>query len=333
MKRIGCLFERIFERHNLVEALWTAGKGKRYQPQIREFFANAPEELNQLGEDLRNGTFSFLPYREFKVRDTKTRAIHAPPFRDRVVHHAIIRIVGPVLEMGASFHSYACRQGKGHHAALRQAAHWTRPKLWYGKIDVRRYYDSIDHATLQRLLERRFAEHRLLQLFDKLLASFSTKSGLGLPIGALTSQFLGNFYLDQFDRQMKATRFVPRYLRYMDDIVLWAQERQIPKIRKFSEEILAELHLEAKNGGEWNRCEQGLPFLGFVLYPDRIRTNRNSRKRLRRKLCDALVSFRKCQITDLAVQRRLSALFSHVSHADDINWRRKLISFGSSIEH
>ena len=294
--------------------------------------AYGPEELNRLHCELTSGSFSFLSYREFNVRDTKSRVIHAPAFRDRVVHHAIVRVVGPVLEMGADFHSYACRRGKGHHAALKQASSWTRRKSWYGKIDVRKYYDSVHHDTLRRLLHKRFRELRLLHLLDALIDSYSVDPGRGLPIGALTSQYLGNFYLDEFDRRMKATQLVPRYIRYMDDVALWGNAHDLKAIRGFAIDFLAELKLEAKNGGEWNRCEKGLPFLGFVLYPDRIRTNKNGRKRLRTKLRQTMGLYRRGNITELALQERITSLFAHVKHADDVPWRRTLISLTRGVD-
>ena len=200
MKRIGGLFDLIPQRENLARAAWAAAQGKRDRPEVRAFFADLDARLAHISHALRSGTFAFSGYRSFAVRDTKSRTIHAPAFADRVVHHAIIGITGPVFEKGALEHSYACRRGRGQHAALRQAAAWTRRADHFGKIDVRKFYDSIRHDVLFRLLERRFREQRLLDLFAALLASYTHLPGQGLPIGALTSQYLGNFMLDRLDQ-------------------------------------------------------------------------------------------------------------------------------------
>lgn len=327
MKRIGGLFDQISDRRNLVFAYWRAARGKRARREVREFETSADDQLNEIAGQLRSGDFQFESYRPFVVRDTKRRTIHAPTFRDRVVHHAIIAVTGPVLESGAIRHSYACRQGRGHHAAIKQAAIWTRRKLWYGKIDVHKFYDSIDHEVLRKLLARRFSEKRLLGLFDRLLASYAYAPGGGLPIGALTSQYLGNFYLDEFDRRMKASRIVPRYLRYMDDLFVWYRQVQLQSIRDMALENLDLLRLKAKNGGQWNRCACGVPMLGFVVYPDRIRVNRNGRKRLRVKLSAVQRAANQGLMTELDLQQRATSLFAHVRHADDVRWRRTVVSF------
>src|SRR5262245_33942243 len=126
MKRVGDLFDRVVDRTNLGLAAYRAALGKRDRGEVRKFFANFESNIEGIGEDLRGGRTRFGPYRSFSVLDTKKRTIHAPPFRDRVIHHAIIAVVGPVLERGAIEHSYACRSGKGQHFALCQARRWTR---------------------------------------------------------------------------------------------------------------------------------------------------------------------------------------------------------------
>jgi len=326
MKSVGGLFEAIAERGNLGRAVRAAARGKRGRPEVREFLDEAEPELAAMGRELRSGTYTFSGYRTFPVRDTKTREIHAPPFRDRVAHHAIIGVAGPVFERGALTHSYACRTGKGMHAALRQARTWTRRTDWYGKIDVEKFYDSVDHSVLRRLLARRFRERRLLDLFDALLASYETSPGKGLPIGALTSQYLGNFYLDEFDRWMKATGDVPRYVRYMDDVVMWGDRVTLDGLRRRAVDGLAELGLRMKHGGEWNACARGIPFLGFVVYPDRIRTGKQARQRLRRKLGTLERASLAGEIGEAELHDRGQSLFAHVLAADDVNWRRAVIA-------
>lgn len=328
MKAVGNLFDRIADRGNLITAVWAAAREKRNRNDVIDFLANTEQHVNQIASNLLSSRFEFQSYRSFSVRDTKTRIIQAPTFRDRVVHHAIINIAGPVFESGALQHSYACRKGKGQHAALAQAQTWTRRTSWYGKMDIRRYYDSIDHEILRRRLQRRFRERRLLNLFDELLASWCVADGKGLPIGALTSQYLANFYLDAFDARMKASGMCHRYLRYMDDIVVLAKRQTLPDIRSLARQSAADLHLDIKNHGEWNQCEHGLPFLGFVIYPDRMRLGRQGRRRLRGKMRTLRRQFSREQISEIEFQSRCTSLFSHAQTADDVNWRRTVLSCG-----
>ncbi|MCA9047967.1 MAG: hypothetical protein KDA89_04525 [Planctomycetaceae bacterium] len=149
MKAVGNLFDRISDRSNLITAVWAAAREKRHNNDVREFLGKIEQHVSQIASSLINGRFEFQRYTSFSVRDTKTRIIQAPTFRDRVVHHAMINITGAIFERGALHHSYACRTGKGQHAALMQARAWTRHHLWYGKMDIRRYYDSVDHEILQ----------------------------------------------------------------------------------------------------------------------------------------------------------------------------------------
>ena len=116
--------------------------------------------------------------------------ICAAHFRDRVMHHALMNLCEPVLEGAAIFDSYACRHGKGQLAAVRRAESYARRYGWFLKMDVRKYFDSVDHAVLQGLQRRKFKDRVVLTLFDQVLASYHTVPGRGLPIGNLTSQHL-----------------------------------------------------------------------------------------------------------------------------------------------
>lgn len=325
MKRISGLFDGICDRTNLSAAVWAAARGRREQPDVAEFLCDADRQLNQISADLLQGTFRFQRYREFAVHDTKSRTIRAPTFRDRVVHHAMINVVGPVLERSAIEQSYACRRGKGQHAALHQARQWTRRGQWYGKLDFRKYYDSVNHDLLRLRLRRRFAERQLLELFDLLLNSWCSQPGAGLPIGALTSQYLGNFFLDAFDARMKSSGICRRYVRYMDDIVIWNSKCELPAIRELSQAAAADLRLEIKHAGEWNSCEFGVPFLGFIVYPGRLRLGRQARRRFRRKLRTVRREFAAGRLNELQYQARLTSLFAHGRIADDANWRRSVL--------
>lgn len=326
MKRIGGLFDQIYQRDNLAAALWAASRGKRKSAEAQVFQKNAEQQLNELSLLLRTGQYEFSGYRCFSVRDTKTRVIHAPPFRDRVVHHAIIRVLTPVFLQSVNTHSYACIKGRGQHRALWQVSNRVRRHHWYGKVDVRKFYDSINHTVLMRLLARRFRERRVLELFESLLRSWCNTSDCGIPIGALTSQWLGNFYLDEVDRSVMAAGVVPHYMRYMDDMLMIGRQQQVMDARGVVLDRLLSLKLTAKNGGEWNRADQGIPWLGFTVYPDRVRLGKNGRSRLRRTLNHLRHDFRKEDVDEYQYQHRAQSLIAHAQHSDDINWRRAMLA-------
>lgn len=332
MKHVAGLFERIVDRQNLAEAVWNASRGKRCRREVIEFIGKLDRNLDDISLRLERGDYSFGPYRTFEVRDTKKRLIHAPPFRDRVVHHAMIQVLGTVFESGACRHSYACRKHYGLHAALRYARTATRRALWYGKVDIRKFYDSIDHARLAERLRRRFQEPRIHRLFDALLDSYHVRVGSGLPIGALTSQYLGNFYLDVLDGAILRSGLCRSYARYMDDSFLWVQESAISRVRGLVMDTVAAIGLEVKNGGQWNRCSQGVPFLGFIVYPDRVRLGKEGRRRLRRKHRQGEMEFRNGCLSEIELQQKSTSLFAHAAHADDWRWRNAMLRSASGRE-
>ncbi len=327
MKAIGSLFDRIARYDNVCVAAWRAAQGKRGRQEVVAFFERLEAEISGIVQALRDGSFQFQEYRNFAIRDPKTRTIHAPSFRDRVVHHAIIAVTGPVFECGAGPHSYACRAGRGQHAALAQARAWMRRGDWFLKVDVAKYYDSIPHELLRQRLARRFRESRLLALFGRLLDSYATVAGHGLPIGALTSQYLGNFYLDACDHWISQELRIPRSLRYMDDFLLLADYTALLRAREGLAAQLAGRGLRMKDGGVINRCSSGVPFLGFVLYPDRTRLNRLGRKRLRRKLKTTEKKWERGELATGELSARALSLFAHARTGDDVAWRRMVCRF------
>jgi RNA-directed DNA polymerase len=324
---VGGLFDRIVDAGTLAEATWRAALGKRHRPEVRRFLADIDQQTGTLARMLRDGTFRFGEYRVFTIRDPKTRAIHAPPFCDRVVHHAIVAAAGPVFERGAIACSYACRAGRGQHAALGRVRDWTRAGSWFLKADVAKFYDSIDHGVLMMLLERRFRERRLLNLFEKLLDSYSHLPGKGLPIGALTSQYLGNFYLDPVDHWVTQTRGLSRYLRYMDDLLVFGGREELDALRQALPPVFEGIGLKAKNGGILNRCDLGVPYLGFVIYPGRVRLNQQGRRRLRRRVKVIESDFLCGRMAESELQSRGEALFAHARFGSDIAWRRMVMGF------
>ncbi len=189
----------------------------------------------------------------------------------------------PVLERYAIYDSYACRKGKGTTKALERARAFSRKNGWYLKLDIRLYFDSIDQKILMHLLCNRFKDQQLLALLDKILASYLTSPGKGLPIGNLVSQHLANFYLGHLDHWIKEDLQVRYYLRYMDDFILFAHTRKELKMQLDSVCYFLDkqLKLQLKGNVQLNRCGYGIPFLGFRVYPHVIKLGAQSKKRFR----------------------------------------------------
>jgi len=148
VKRIGGLYEQICAFENLYAAALRARHGKRYRPDVTAFYFNLEAELLGLRQDLQRKTYQPGAYRAFYIQDPKRRLISAAPYRDRVVHHALCRVIEPVFERGFIHASYANRVGKGTHAALDRCTSFTRRYRFALKCDIEKYFPSIDHALL-----------------------------------------------------------------------------------------------------------------------------------------------------------------------------------------
>lgn len=190
MKRCGNLMPLVADWENLALAYHKASAGRRETRPVQRFATHLDQELNLLVVELAAGSWQPGAYQRFVVRDPKVRIIHAAPFRDRVVHHALMAVAGPCLERSAVPQSYACRVGRGNLAAVQQAARHTRRYRFFLKLDVRRYFDNISHPTLRHLLRRRLKDGPLLKMLDRIIASFHTQAAAGLPIGTLTTSIL-----------------------------------------------------------------------------------------------------------------------------------------------
>ena len=205
MKREDNLFEKICNIQNLHESYYKASKRKRQSAEYLGFRQNAEKKLEELRQDLLQENYTAAAYRQFTIIDPKERIISAAPFKDRIVHHAIINVLEPVFERQFIYHTYACRKGKGTHAAARYAFKCAGHSEYFLKLDVRKYFDSIDHRVLKSLLCRIIKDTRCLELLfsviDSYISCYSELDSVsrGLPIGNLTSQFFANLYLSPLD--------------------------------------------------------------------------------------------------------------------------------------
>lgn len=296
MRRAGGLWDGVASFGALCDAAKRAARGKRSSRSAARFLERLEPEALALERELEAGTWRPGPVATFEIEDPKPRTIAALPFRDQVVHHALIGVLEPVFERRMIADSYACRKAKGTHAALRRAKRFVRRFGWFLKCDVRSFFDSVRHEVMRDALARVVKDRRVLDLCATILAGpeGSPDTGQGLPIGSLTSQWFANLLLDRLDHHVKEVLRVPGYLRYMDDFVLFDDERDrlafhLREVRRF---LADPLGLALKEPATLLApVSEGLPFLGWLLFrgPTRLRpaNRRRYRWRLRHRASEA----------------------------------------------
>ena len=344
MKTHKHLFEQVCSLENLLAASREALKnGKRCKPPGARYFAELEKEAVRLRAELAGGAYRHGTYTYFTIQEPKPRLVAAARFRDRVVHHAIVRVLEPIFEKRFIADSFACRKGKGTHAALRRCSEFARRYRFALKCDVSKYFPNIGHEILLGLLRRAIADDRLMALIGEVLAShrdgetqewqdgdlFSVKARpRGLPIGNLTSQFFANIYLDALDQFAKHDLRVRGYVRYVDDFILFADDRA--QLRRWGAEVrerLAGLRLQIHpDKYRLLPTRLGVDFVGFVSYADgRRRVRAANVRRFVRRFRAMRNEARRGLRPWSDVSLRVRAWAAHTAHAQ--SWRLRSAVF------
>ncbi len=296
------LLEQVSSFQNLHSAFLECSKGKRKTLGYMDTLFGVGETLLSISGQLQTGKYSWGNYREFYVTDPKQRLVMAAPFVDRIVHHAIHRVIEPIIDKTLCDSVFACRKGKGNRYAvlyLKQALDILGRDRYVIKLDVRKYFMSISHRILMREIERFLPDDSLKRLLETLLESYPAYAiaSRGIPIGNLTSQLFANFYLSSADRmacellnldynwlQNKALIKDGFYIRYMDDLVILAKEKR--KARDVADtlhtHISEYLELDVPFYKKVSLSNDPVPFLGYVLSEEGVRPlSRNHRRHIK----------------------------------------------------
>ena len=333
------LFDRIASFRALLEASDRAAKGKRVRRDVAAFLTGQEFEVLRLEQELRDGTYRPGRYRKIEVFEPKHRIVSAAPFRDRVVHHALYSVCGPLFERGFIFDSYANRTGKGTHRAVARYESFRDRYRHVLRCDIYRYFPSIDHEILKHDIRRRIACHQTLDLIDRIIDASNPQEPVdlyfpgddlltplerrrGIPIGNLTSQFFANVYLDGLDHYCKEVLRAKGYVRYVDDFALFHDDHgQLQKWRQAVSRFLEKRRLLLHPRKTFIvATDEDAVFLGFVLLPDGgRRLPEDNVRRFRRRL---RVLREDCRVRGVAcdrIRQRVTAWIAHAEHAD--TWR------------
>ena len=263
MKRLGNLFERIVDIENLKLADKKARKGKSKQYGVKVHIKNEEINILKLHEDLKSGDYKTSNYNIFIIKEPKERVIYRLPyFPDRIVHHAIMNILEPIFVSMFTADTYSCIKGRGvHKASYKLRVALLKPENIYClKLDIRKFYPSVDNEILKCFLRRKIKDDKLLNLLDELIDSC-----MGLPIGNITSQWFGNLYLNQLDHWIKEELKVKHYFRYCDDMVILGDDKQeLHRTLEYIRNKPTGLKLEIKDNYQiFPIFSRGIDFLGY----------------------------------------------------------------------
>ncbi|MBN1999790.1 group II intron reverse transcriptase domain-containing protein [candidate division KSB1 bacterium] len=340
------LFEKMLTWENFYQAFKKAAKGKRGKANVAEFEYKVEDNLLRLIHELKTKSYKPGDYFSFYIHEPKKRLISAAPFRDRVVHHALCRIIEPLFERSFIYDSYANRKDKGTHRALDRVQHYARRYKYVLQCDIEQFFPAIDHEVLKNILHKvikdddvcwlidlvlQFGENILSEVYDIRYFPgddlFAAARPRGLPIGNLTSQFWANCYLNGFDHFIKRELRIPGYLRYVDDFLLFHNDKKI--LREAKGRSIARLHslrlTMHENSAQVRPVQEGIPFLGFIVYPTHRRLKRRKGIYFQRKLRHKISLYQNSELDFNALKASITGWINHVSYGDTWGLRRDVL--------
>jgi RNA-directed DNA polymerase len=324
MKRYGYLYEKIYDLENLKLAHKMARKGKLHYKDVQMVDSDVHTYLYKIQNMLQTQTYKTSMYTIFTIQDRhkKRQIAKLPYYPDRIVHWAIMLVIEPILVNNLIYDTYASIPARGTHKALHRIEHALRTHdlTHCLKLDIKKFFPSIDKTILKSLLRKKFKDNKLLSLLDEIIDSFSN----GIPIGNYLSQYFANFYLSELDHIMKETFQCKHYYRYMDDIIILdSNKKYLHLLRRFiSNYVSKHLNLQLKRNWQVFPIEsRGIDFLGYVIRKNYTRLRKTTIKNIKRKVS---------AIQTNGVHRKhknsLMSYFGWLKHADCKNFSKKYIT-------
>lgn len=350
MKLIKNIYPDIYSFENLYQAYIEARKNKLYRDEVLEFSMNLEENLIDIQNELIWHTYKVGKYRQFYVREPKKRLVMALPFRDRVVQWAIYRQLNPIFDPQYIEHTYACRKKKGREAAADQLEYWVhqvdrKAERWYYlKLDISKYFYRIDHELAMLMFERHIADPDLLWLLGLIINCEDTPFGLpigmdvdqcpeedrlfnvGMPIGSLTSQMIAGMYLSTIDHLAKHDLRMHYYIRYMDDIIILAPDKEyLHYCKEQIEQVLNnQLRLQLNNKTAIRPVSKGIEFVGYKIYPTHRKMKKQTVRKMKKRIAYMQDRFEQGEADFKEVNATMQSYFGLMQHFDSYGLRKNI---------
>lgn len=329
MKIYNKLFDNIASIENIILSWEEFKKDKSKKIDVQMFEFSLEQNLFSLHHDLISKRYTHGHYSGFYIRDPKVRHIHKAMVRDRVLHHAVFRVLNPIFEQTFIANSFSCQLSKGTHKGVatvekiirRESHNYTRP-CYALKCDVRKFFDSVDHEILLTILKKKITDQNTIWVIKQIVRSFSVEQTLfyrhGIPIGNLTSQLFANIYMNEFDQFVKHNLKVKNYARYTDDFIVISTDKKylenlLNPFQKFINDRL-KLSLHPQKCFIVN-VNQGVDFLGYVILPHYRLLRSKTKYRIFRKLKYRVLQFRRGEIDKKSLFQSLQSYLGVFSHA------------------
>lgn len=326
MKRKGFLFRKIIDCDNLGRAYLSAIRGKSFYTAVQKFIENDIENIERIRESLIDRSFTTGRYREKFVFEPKKRTLYILPFApDRIVQHALMSVLVPILDKNFIYDSYACRKGKGQHAGSRRCMEFIRKATYCLKCDIEKFYPSVNHEILKDKFRKKIKCKDTLWLLDDIIDSFD--GGKNVPIGNYTSQWFANFYMTDLDYYIKQVLKIKYYIRYCDDFVLFHNDKKYLHYCKNAISNYCEEKLKLKfSKADVFPCSRGVDYLGYRHFPSGyILLRKSTAKRQKRKIAklQKMVELNKITNPKKALSQ-IASMLGWVRHSNSYNFRRAL---------
>ncbi len=344
MKRVANLWNDLVFFENVLLAYHRAAKGKGLKRYVLDFVDDFEHNILILQESLINKTYHPGNYSTFFIYEPKKRMISAAPFIDRIVHHCLINVIGPIFEKTFIQQSFANQIGKGTHQAIRYVQNAMRLKKYVLQCDIRKYFPSIDHEILKLFIRKKIKDPNVLWLIDLVIENSNPQELVvdyfpgdmlftpiekkkGLPIGNLTSQFFANIYLNGFDHFVKERLKCRFYARYVDDFVILGNSKNhlwkiFREIEDYLKNIRLRLNLNKSNIVPVNR---GIRFLGQFIYPNRRLLPKENIRKFMRRMKEFQRQYFVGSISLPEINHSLQSWLGHAKQAHTFALRKELL--------
>ena len=343
MRRYGQLWDRIASWENLVLAARKAQRGKRDRGCVQRFNFQQERELLRLSAELERGTYLPGGFRTHWITRPKPRLISAAPYRDRVVYHALMNVLEPILDRHFHPHSYACRKGKGTHAAADRLQDLMGRRRHMVQCDIRKFFPSIDHDVLKTIFRRLIKDRRVIDLLDLIVDGSNvqeravewfegdhlwtpTERRRGLPIGNLTSQWFANWYLSGLDHFITSHLGIGGFVRYCDDFIILHDDRErmkdaVGQIRDYLAGLRLRIH---ENRIAVTPTKSGVTFVGYRIWPTHRLIRKSNVRQFRRRVRWMRKAYGDGRIEWGDVKPRLASWIGHARQANSERLLRRM---------